>query len=89
MTDGDKIEEWVRYLKACITQDTRLATLAHMDLAMRTAVFKKLRILTAQDVFDKTREGVTYASENGIEKGVRGPEGVRASEYLTQRKETP
>lgn len=55
MTDAEKANEWCRYLKATVSQETRLATLAHLPDAMRLAVLKKLGAISAADVFEVTK----------------------------------
>jgi hypothetical protein len=54
VTDTEKADEWVRFIKAQCTQEYKLTVLAHMDKGMRAQVLKKLGAKAAEDVFSAT-----------------------------------
>lgn len=54
MTENDKAIEWARYIKACVTQESKLTVLAHLDKGMRVEVLKKLGVRTAEELFELT-----------------------------------
>jgi hypothetical protein len=56
MTDSERADEWVRYVKAQVSQYSKLRALAHLDKEMRIAVIKKLGMRTAEDVFERTTD---------------------------------
>ena len=54
MTDA-VVSNWVRFVKAQLSQESKLNVLAHLDDAMRAEVLKKLGMVSAKDVFEKTK----------------------------------
>lgn len=54
MTDNEKVDDWVRYIKALHYQETKLTQLAHLEKGVRVEVLKKLGMKAAEDVFTET-----------------------------------
>ena len=54
MDDSAKADEWVRFVNALTMQDSKLQALAHLPKEMRLAVLKRMKVLTAEDVFNAT-----------------------------------
>lgn len=56
VTEEEKAMEWVRFIKASLSQEYRLNVLAHLDKPMRLQVLKKLGAKVAEDVFVVTAD---------------------------------
>ncbi len=49
------VSDWTRFITAQLSQESKLQALAHMDDGVRAQVLKKLGMVSAQDVFEKTK----------------------------------
>ena len=55
MAQGVSVADWTRFINAQLSRESKLNVLAHLDDAMRAEVLKKLGMVSAKDVFEKTK----------------------------------
>lgn len=49
------VSDWTRFINAQLSQEYKLNVLAHMEPNLRAEVLKKLGMVSAGDVFEKTK----------------------------------